>query len=77
MWQPIETAPKDGTPVLAWPCQVMSGGGEDGDWIDAAYVTRWIDYRPHDNTFGWQEASGERYAIFEPTHWMPLPELPK
>ena len=78
-WRPIETAPKDGSPILAtgsykepskdwstdeyWP---------DGKWI---YVIRWhksnrsaLDY--------WVEAGGEGWEEFKPTHWMPLSELP-
>ena len=70
-WQPIETAPKDGIPVL-----IYSGlrvdiesilidheksiyiSSFDGDW--------WI----------WDGKYGPEYA-YEPTHWMPLPEPPK
>lgn len=63
-WQPIETAPKDGTPIIgAWQClnktwdmNVMFYFLEDGhgSWFDFH-----ADYQ-HD-----------------PTHWTPLPEPPK
>jgi hypothetical protein len=62
MWQPIETAPKDGTPILAWPCEGMP------------YVVRW-EHRV--SGYKWIEAGGEGYEQYEPTNWMPLPEPPK
>ena len=73
-WQPIETAPKDGTPILAldWlfhtniPKPAIMYWGEDhrgGAWCDYA---SWED--PAEHT-GWE------YEMV--SHWMPLPELPK
>ncbi len=61
-WQPIETAPRDGGPILAWgPC-----------WIDVEIISWAIG---HDV---WQEGPGGDYvdAGWEPTHWMPLPTPP-
>jgi len=70
-WQPIETAPKDGTPILIYSglrVDVPRGHVDheksiyissfDGDW--------WI----------WDGNFGAEYA-YEPTHWMNLPESPK
>jgi hypothetical protein len=62
VWQPIATAPKDGTPILAWPCHNL------------IYVVAWTDrgqYGCH-----WIEAGGEGYEQYTPTHWMHLPHLP-
>lgn len=70
-WQPIETAPKDGTEVLLFTAipptgllaypepQIVSGYFDvvDDEWC--ATVA---------NVFG---------PFVEPTHWMPLPEAPK
>jgi hypothetical protein len=59
-WQPIETAPKDGTPVLCFEPHSMGGycfvaaPNEDGDWCDNLATL---------NTY-------------KPTHWMPLPAPP-
>jgi hypothetical protein len=61
-WQLIETAPKDGTRILAWDglCMMVLWWGSGG-WYDAQWVTVHLDNnRP-----------------FAPTHWMPLPEPPK
>ena len=72
-WQPIETAPKDGTNILGY-------NGED--------VTEmiWDDWPDDSGHMGWcrsQFISGGMLdeAHFrvepEPTHWMPMPEPPK
>lgn len=62
-WQPIETAPKDGTEVLlAYP----GGLVKSGKWtlFGGAYEDHWADgKRPR---FG-----------SDPTHWMPLPAPPQ
>ena len=60
-WQPIETAPSDGTAFLAfWPQAYQGKGG--------MYVMLW-----HDDGFYTNTAAYE----LKPTHWMPLPEPPK
>ncbi|MGI9292383.1 MAG: DUF551 domain-containing protein [Pseudomonadales bacterium] len=61
-WQPIETAPKDGT----W---VLLGGCEFGYIIQTA---RWYDW----GVQGWEWGDYSNRG-FKPTHWMPLPEPPK
>lgn len=60
-WQPMETAPKDGTEVLVFSkyediviAKWAEWGGRDGGWI-----------------------VGMEYAVSSPTHWMSLPEPPK
>jgi len=68
-WQPIETAPRDGTNILVfkkferhrwldhgWSYYIEIVYWFDGDWIIMARAP------PTNNN---------------PTHWMPLPELPK
>ncbi len=66
-WQPIETAPKDGTSIL-----VVDHGGtvREAGWWD-----RW--YGDTSNP-GWMIANcDEEYGIYvAATHWMPLPPPP-
>jgi hypothetical protein len=69
-WQPIETAPKDGSAILIWPAQSALTGSTECMII--SYVVRWHDWKE-----AWIEASGEEYDTFYPTHWMPLPPPPK
>lgn len=59
-WQPIETAPKDGTSILLW-----------GDWLK----TPCVDNGSEDGTFG-AFTSQTGYESVHPTHWMPLPKPP-
>jgi hypothetical protein len=67
-WQPIETAPKDGTWVL------LTGGkvdyGWDGETLPPCVVGQWDGERWQ---FAWYD--GGHYGHYEaPTHWMPVPE---
>jgi hypothetical protein len=72
-WQPIETAPKDGTYILLW----------NGTW----HLSRWgeISHIHHDNYSFIKElkscwlnefADGINFCSKEPTHWMELPNGP-
>ena len=67
IWQPIETAPRDGTEVLAW-C--------DFDSLRCAIV---ISYEPNDENPKWPWWDWDCRGIHEsvPTHWMPLPAPPE
>lgn len=74
-WQPIETAPKDGSSVL------LAVATDDGR---AVAGEGW--YRDNDDSdMGWwwaNESPGDYYAeAIEPrwriTHWMPLPAPPE
>lgn len=60
-WQPIETAPTDGTRIL------MCGKG--GKIADGYYGQP--DGWANPKQFVWP------YIHANPTHWMPLPEPPK
>ena len=64
-WQPIETAPKDGTKFLAF---------EDGDYYGCSF--NWED--DEEGTIYWNTYCGQPACYTpEPTHWMPLPEGPE
>jgi len=66
-WQPISTAPKDGTAFLGWlPERVGYFARQD---IATCSWTEWGSGR-------WR-VNGHNSASDQPTHWMPLPEAPK
>lgn len=67
-WQDISTAPKDGTPILAWCVHPHARwAGDDRDWA-APVVTSWTTH----NGGGWTWHG----MIGTFTHWMPLPAAP-
>ena len=61
-WQPISTAPKDGTDIL------LRGGKNSGRWIRTAYWAKRTEHWCVDMVGG--------QSFTEPTHWMPLPPAP-
>lgn len=69
-WHPIETAPKDGTRIVAWcvhPTAEYAKDAVNEGW-SAPVVARWIDH----NGGGWTWHG----HLGEFTHWMPLPPPP-
>jgi hypothetical protein len=65
-WQPIETAPKDGTTVIV--CR-RAGKSRWRMWHpDEVWSDTWGRIR--DDEYNWQ------FAMEDPTHWIPLPEPP-
>ncbi len=78
-WMPIETAPKDGRPILLFgDCRVTSGNWsapsetpriiyQDGFAPD----TEWDEWEPY-----WESWDGGFTEEHPPTHWMPLPPPP-
>ena len=64
-WQPIETAPKDGTRVLLFIEGVVTEGTWDRSWLS------W-----HTPSFFSQERDPDYEDCAEPTHWMPRPANP-
>lgn len=63
-WEPIETAPKDGTVI--WVIQPRN------NWIGGywQYECIW-------SVCCWYHGYGDGFPEPQPTHWMPLPEPPK
>ena len=68
-WQPIETAPKDGTRILAYSrmARVLYAHRER-TYPDIAVVAFTDDW--------WSNTAFEHHRFPHPTHWMPLPEKP-
>jgi len=64
-WQPIETAPKDGTEVIV----VRSGFKVTVGWFDKK--SGWTN-----PTRAISEDYDQEMGGYEPTHWMPLPKPP-
>lgn len=61
-WQPIETAPKDGTRIMAYIAR-----------IEHTLIIYWepdTDSEPH-----WSDEEGFEWTDL--THWMPLPDPPR
>lgn len=70
-WQPIETAPKDGTRILVygkWRGELYGPTDDDA----AIYVAIW-------GGDGWMVEGSEYYSpwVDPATHWQPLPEPPQ
>lgn len=75
-WQPIETAPKDGTEIGVW--LVFTPTQED--WRTGLGGFERFDVASWDagcSNPGWEREQGwQTHWVGEPTHWMPLPEPP-
>lgn len=68
-WQPIETAPKDGAPIIV--ARHMSEFGWIRGWATwqgEGYVAGWVS-RGFDDVLS-------NLGLAHPTHWMPLPASP-
>jgi hypothetical protein len=71
-WQPIETAPRDGTPVLLVSANAAEPSAEVGHWSDedgtfrVGYPDDWFRLAGH----------GLRSWLDIATHWQPLPAPP-
>lgn len=71
-WQPIETAPRDGTWVLVYrkedgtrnPISIRHWRRWQRGSTAPTFEQRWVDE--------WSQSR----SLWESTHWMPLPEVP-
>lgn len=65
-WQPIETAPKDGSWILLYECEGV---------YDTPDFTHWIaSWRWTEDSCGWLDQN-EDLVMSNPSHWMPLPAI--
>lgn len=69
-WQPIVTAPQDGTRIICWALVFGSPGYTDDSW-------QAIFCRHNGDRLMISQPTGGHYEGFKATHWMPLPEPPK
>ena len=86
-WQPIETAPKDGTVIDLW----IVGSDDNVDFYSS--TARKVRNKPfrvgRATCFRWEQRGGNPPAWYpiaglgyplspevDPTHWMPIPEGP-
>jgi hypothetical protein len=60
-WHPIESAPKDGTEIVA----LVSG---------RPYCVSWTTHGDQHAEAWWRDREG--YGLTEPTHWIPIPPIP-
>lgn len=73
-WQPIETAPKDGTTVLLYrPTALRWCVVDKGRWETQKYHSKPSPYWSSDQKL----PTVAEQRSWEPTHWMPLPEPPE
>jgi hypothetical protein len=66
-WRPIESAPKDGTPVDLW---VDGRRWTNMEWNSTSPCNPYGAWKPEGAS--WEE----ELSCLNPTHWMPLPEPP-
>ena len=66
-WQPIESAPKDGTWILVWwPYWAKT----------RPIVAKWFPPNSQSEDAGWDSIESLSSHHEPPTHWMPLPPAP-
>lgn len=79
-WQPIETAPKDGTQIQVW---IPLACSENGGFITHVSYIDWqgdipnVTYQGKPHHDGWCDTFSGDYVEEAPTHWMSLPDPPQ
>lgn len=70
-WRPIETAPKNGYPVL------ISAGSDGPAWAGkyrTTYLAYWAEHMSADGAKEWRDVSTHRPLPYKAFKWMPLPK---
>ena len=70
-WRPIETAPRDGTPILAYSAKAITEGKLSR--TGGMDITWWRTEKDKRGYVGWGEFNDQ---FWPPTHWAPLPAPP-
>ena len=77
-WQPIDTAPRDGTLIDVWIGGEFPGRRPDVSWREPSDSEWWVHggdtIETPDAT--WHDCFGPLGRCEQPTHWMQLPEPP-
>ncbi len=74
-WQPIETAPKDGTEVILFHPPENYQGIEYPARVTAGSWIEWDETPECDGGSIWMSLDGG-FREDTPTHWLPLPKIP-
>lgn len=78
-WEPIESAPKDGTAIMLTNGKDVAEGHwyfEEGGTTEYRDLDgRYIDQKDNDGYNDWLDWDGGMQPA--PTHWMPLPKPPE
>lgn len=78
-WQPIETAPKDGS-VFLIACIDDDAKGYEVGWYEPYHAREYVPVDGHPDLFRLERPLITDWAGFNnfhrATHWMPLPEPP-
>jgi hypothetical protein len=72
-WQPIETAPKDGTYVLVYPATWGGMSCSVAQWAEDKYAKTPRPFWTRLDDLGKVTISRQK----PPTHWQPLPQPPE
>jgi len=79
-WQPISTAPKDGTSLIV--CWAVDADGDLIDWMEDLHTADvFVQIASFSQSLGYwmvfHDAIPDLKLSFTPTHWMPLPPQPE
>jgi len=80
-WQPIETAPKDGSEIIGAFFRDYGDGSTNayGPWTVAFRKGRWRSSWDGSEVVDYMSDFGTTYKEpdVDPTHWIPMPALPQ
>ncbi len=78
-WMPIESAPRDGTPILAWSLGYGARETKMGRYPEGSpgYAVWARGDGPLNYGWVWIEEKHNSAHTWNPTHWMPLPPPPQ